>query len=270
MGPMTKTHVRHSIAALLVLGFAAAGCAVDTDESAAVGEKVAVPSQEAFDYAPEGEQIEFVKEKPDLSAKGSITVPYAPAHTEAVTIGPFQTVTFSTSAGSAGVDPVLVLFKRHDNSTAFGTSPFQQQVGTVVLAVNDDFAAPDRNSRITYTNPQNNTLNARLMVFAWISSTGTTTLTGPTSATVKSVGVVAGGYTLAPSASGQAWTSGTTGGGDPWLFTFGTSPGNPQGDGNWQDDSPNGGLDSLISGNPNKSLWYVASGWNSGTTTINN
>ena len=279
MGPMTKTHVRHSIAALLVLGFAASGCAVETDESATAGEsaavgiKVPVPNQEIFDYAPDGEVIEFVKQVPDLSTKGSMTLPYGWTYTEALTITPNQTVNFSTSGGSAGVDPVLVLFMRHDNGTAFDASPWTQQVGTTVLAINDDIAPPVRHAQISYTNNKGFTLNARLMVFAYNFSTGTVQLNRPIGPI--SVDVIAGGFEMDPGTTGTAFTSNTVDsagqpGGDPWLFTFGTSPGNPQGDGNWQDDKASGVRDSLISGNHNKRMWYVVNGFNQGTTTVNN
>ncbi|HEY3493891.1 MAG TPA: hypothetical protein VGK73_04365 [Polyangiaceae bacterium] len=268
--------MRHSIAALLVLAFAASGCAVESGESAAeeaaaVGVKVAVPSQEIFEYAPAGEEIEYVKQVPALTPKGSITLPFAPAHTVALTITPNQTVNFSTNNGSAGVDPVLVLFMRHDNSTVFSQSPYTQQVGTTVLAINDD--TNGLHPSISYRNTKGFTLNARLMVFAYNQSTGTATLNGPGGATT--VSVTAGGFPLQPGTTGTAFTNNTNQGGvpggDPWLFTFGTAPGNPQGDGNWQDDKANGVRDSLIQGNPtDKVLWYVVSGFNTGTTTVNN
>jgi hypothetical protein len=262
---MNKTHVRQSIAALLVLGFAASGCAVDAND-AEPAQKVVVPSQEVFDYAPDGEVIDVPKAAtPALAEKGSVTVPYGPTYTQAVTLAPNQSVSFSTSGGSVGVDPVLVLFVRHDNSTNWQTA-FTTQVGTNTLAINDD--TNGLHSSITYRNNRGVTLNARLMVFAYLDRIGTATLTGPGSP--GTVTIAAGGFKLSAGAAGKAWTSGTTGGGDPWLFTFGETAGVGIGDGNWRDDKAAGVFDSEITGNHAKTMWYVANGWNAGTTTINN
>jgi hypothetical protein len=269
---MTKTHVRRSIAALLVFGFAASGCAVDTEESpaagesAAVGVKVAIPSQEIFEYAPEGEQIETVKavQEDSLLAKGSYTVRYGETYTQAVTLTNGQTVNFSTSGGSIGVDPVLVLFRRNDNRTGFAEAPYTQQVGLTTLAINDDSGPGTLHSAISYTNTSGHTENARLMVFAWSSNTGTVDINGIGPITV------AAGSVRDVGLAGMAWTSDSTGLADPWLFTFNATAGGN--DGNWQDDTSTNprNLDSTITGNTNLEMWYVAHGWVSGITTINN
>jgi hypothetical protein len=266
---MTKLHVRNSIAALMVLGFAASGCSAEVD-SPEVEEKVVVPSTQVFEYAPEGEEIPVAKSTPVLDAKGSITLPFGPTHVQAMTITPGQNVSISTSGGSVGVDPVLVLFRRHDNSNVFAASPYTQQVGTTVLAINDDINPfPDRNASISYTNNTGSTLNAWLMVFAYNTSTGTTNLSNGQ----NNVQVVAGGFQLGAGATGQAATGNTNPtppSGDPWLFTFGTQPGHAVGDGFWQDDKAVGVRDSLITGNHAQTQWYVAHGFSSGTTTITN
>ena len=106
------------------------------------------------------------------------------------------------------------------------------------------------------------------MVFAYHSTTGSVTLTDQTGARVAAL-VTAGGVELSAGTAGTAWTSDTTGGMDPWLFTFGP-PGAGTGDGNWEDDKTSSSRDSEIAGNHAKTMWYVAHGWNSGTTTINN
>lgn len=255
-----KTHVRHSIAALLVLG-AASGCAVDMDESAPVAEKVAVPSQQVFDYAPDGdfEAVKATQEDP-LEAKGSFSRPSGSTYVQPLTIGINQTVSFSTSGGSAGADPVLVLFRRHDNQTGFVEPPYNIQRGIQTLAINDD--TNGLHSSISYRNTSGRVENAWIMAFAYSSSLGTVNLTGPSGTTVATL---AAGSVRASGTAGSAWTSGSTN--DPWLFTFNVVAG--RGDGNWRDDST-GTVESSISGNTSLEMWYVAHGWTSGTTTINN
>jgi hypothetical protein len=261
---MTKLHVRNSIAALMVLGFAASGCSAEVGDSPEVEEKVKVPSTQVFEYAPDGEEIDVPKSVPALEAKGSVTVPFGVTHVQSITITPGQNVSISTSGGSVGVDPVLALFRRHDNSATFGGSPFTQQVGTTVLAINDD--TNGLHSSISYTNNTGGTLNAFLMVFAWDNRIGTVNLSNGQ----NNVQVVAGGRLMAAGSAGFAATTSTSPvGGDPWLFTFGEFPGHNVGDGNWNDDSPAGGRDSLISGNQPQTQWYVAHAYTgSGTTTI--
>lgn len=256
---MTKTHVRHSIGVLFVLAFAASGCAVGSD-AAPTGEKVVLPSEEVFEFAPEGAEIHVEKEVQEdpLEAKGASSRSFGPTYTQAVTIAHGQSVSFSTSGGSVGVDPVLVLFRRHDNLAAFPVS-FTERPGIQTLAINDDSVG--LHSSITYTNTSGRTENARLMVFAWSNSTGQVELSG-----VGLVDVRAGSV-LTSGTAGQAWTTGSTGSGDPWLFLFDTASG---GNGAWNDDS-NGTLESTITGATSLTMWYVAHGWGAGgTTTINN
>lgn len=271
---MTKTHVRHSLTALLLLGFAS-GCTVETDESASaqepapVGLKVAQPSQEIFEYAPEGEKFEWAKmpQESALEAKGSYSRVYGGTFVSPVTIANNQTVSYTTSNGSAGVDTVLVLFRRHDNGTGFMEFPYTTQRGLQTLAINDDIV-PGSNlySSITYKNTSGRTENAWVMVFAWANSTGTADLTG-----FGNVPVAAGSVKISGTA-GTAWTSGSVrsdgAAGDPWLFTFDSSPG--LGNGNWEDDTTQTNRESTIVGNTSLTMWYVAHGFFNGTTNINN
>ena len=264
---MNKTHLRHSIASLLVLGFAA-GCAVDTDEPAAVEAKVAQPSAEVFDYAPEGEVIEVPKDTTVLDAKGSWNSKFGSTYTQAVTIQPNQNVRFTTSGGTVGVDPVMVLFVRHDNSTNWQVAAeFTQRIGINTLAFNDDTAYP--HSSINYTNNRGYTLNARLMVFAYRDSTGEVTLRNDVTGLTTTAQVAAGGWSQQPGTAGKAWTS-NSGGGDTWLFTFSGTPGaGVTGDGFWNDDKAGYG-DSEIQGVHQLPRWYVTHGFSTGTTTVNN
>lgn len=236
----------------------AAGCSVEALE-ADPGEKIAEPSVEEFAYAPDDETAVGEKVTPDdsLSPKGAYNRKYGSTYNTALTIANGQTVSYQTSGGTAGVDPVLVLFRRHDNSTEFAAWPYTQRVGIQTLAINDD--TNGLHSSITYTNRSGRTENAFLMVFAYGDSTGKVTLSG-----VGEVDVAAGSVIAAGNA-GRAWT--TNSNGDPWLFTFDVSAG--LGNGAWNDDS-NGGRESEITSATSLTMWYVAHGWHSGTTTINN
>lgn len=253
---MTKVQLRHSFGAVLLVALSAA-CS-GAEEQGPSGEKVAIPSDEVFEFAPEGAEVAVDKavQEEGLEAKGSASRAYGSTYTQAVTIAPGQTVSYSTSGGSVGVDPVLVLFHRHDNSAVFSQSPYTERPGIQTLALNDDSVG--LHSAISYTNNTNVTLNARLMVFAYGNSTGQVQLSG--------VGLVsvAAGSVIAAGTAGTASTSGSNG--DPWLFMFDWVPG--QGNGAWNDDS-NGGRESTITGATSTTMWYVAHGFNSGTTTIN-
>jgi hypothetical protein len=228
--------------------------------------QASLPGEEGFDYAPSAEVAsDKDAESAELSAKGSASRVYGPAYTIPVTIANGASVSYSTSGGSDTQDPVLVLFKRHDNSTNFG-SPYTQRPGLLTLAVNDD--TNFRDAAISYTNNTGTTLNARLMVFAWADRIGQVTLSG-TGLTTGLVSFSAGSAKTAGNA-GVAWTSGSSGGADPWLFTFDVTPG--QGNGAWNDDDPAGSTyESRISGATSLEMWYVAHQYSSstGTTTIN-
>jgi hypothetical protein len=243
----------------MVLAFAASGCAVGSD-SAPTGEKVVLPSEEVFEFAPEGVEIEVDKtaQESPLEAKGAFSRSFGPTYNAAVTIAPGQTVSYSTSGGSVGVDPVLVLFRRHDNVASFGF-PYTERVGIQTLAINDD--TNGLHSSISWTNNTGSTANARLMVFAWGNSTGQVNVTGHGLVDVRA------GSVRTTGTAGKAWTT-ASGGGDPWLLMFNNGPGF---DGVWNDDTTDVNRESTIQGATTIEMWYVAHGWGAGgTTTINN
>lgn len=265
-------HVHHSIVGILALAFAAAGCS-NASDSAGTGDlqqKVAEPVTQVFDYAPEGAAPK-AKQVADeaLIAKGTANLPFAPTFSQPITITNGQTVTFETTNGSAGVDTVLVLFKRCDNSTTFDPSPYTERPCVTTLQVSDDWDFPThgRFSKIVWTNTLGFTQNAHLMGFAYNSSTGTADVTG-----FGTQSFVGGTLPLQGNA-GTAWTSGSTstsGTPDPWLFTFNVTAGSS--DGAYNDDTTPGGVthrDSTISGATSLQMWYALSGFNTGTTTVN-
>jgi hypothetical protein len=254
---MNKTYVTSML--LLTL---AAGCASAVESDDLTGGKEVIPSEEVFEFAPDGEEVSTEKapQEDDLVAKGSASRPYGQTFVTPITIGVNQTVAYSTSGGSVGADPVLVLFRRHDNSTTFSAFPYTERVGIQTLAINDDTVGV--HSSISYTNTNGFTENAFLMAFAWAGSTGQVVLSGG----FGLVNIAAGSIRTSGTA-GQAWTSGSNG--DPWLFTFDLIPG--QGNGVWNDDVTSNPInrESLITGATSTTMWYVAHGFNSGTTTIN-
>jgi hypothetical protein len=247
---------------MFLLAFAA-GCS-DAGESGPSDAKVAIPSDEVFEFAPEGAEVTGEKaiQEEGLAAKGSAARKYGSTHVQPVTIAPGQTVSYSTSGGTLNVDPVLVLFHRHDNSTTFGGWPYTDRVGIQTLAINDD--TNGYHSAISYTNNTGITLNAHLMVFAWADSTGDVELSGVGLVPVAAGSIKTNGNAGVASTSGSVGPSGWTP--DPWLFMFDATPG--EGNGAWNDDS-NGTRESTITGATSATMWYVAHGFHSGTTTIN-
>jgi hypothetical protein len=257
---MIKLHVRRTFGTVFMMAGFAVGCGA---ADAGPNETGSLPGEEGFDFAPEGKDTASAKdaESAELAAKGSANRPYGPGYTFPVTIAPGQTVSYSTSGGTSTADPVLVLFRRHDNSTNFG-SPYTQRPGIQTLAINDDTSGYD--SAISYKNNSGVTENARLMLFAYGGNVGQVTLSG--------VGLVtfSAGSIKTDGTAGEAWTSGSSGGADPWLFTFDAIAG--QGNGAWNDDDPAGGTyESRISSATSTTMWYVAHQYSSstGTTTIN-
>jgi hypothetical protein len=257
---MIKVHVRRTFGAVLVLAGAAVGCAVDAGD-AGPGEAASLPGEDGFEFAPDvAPTSDKDAESADLSAKGSENRPFGRTFTVGVTIAPGQTVSYSTSGGSNSNDPVLVLFRRHDNSTNFG-SPWTQRPGLQTLAINDD--TNFRDAFISYTNNSGITENARLMVFAYGGNVGDVTLSGHGVVTTRAGSIKAQGT------AGVAWTSGSSGALDPWLFMFDAVPG--EGNGAWNDDDPAGGYESKISNATSALMWYVVHGHqdNLSSTTIN-
>lgn len=264
MTNMNMTYVRYPVPSMLLLALAA-GCANAADSGEHTEGKEVIPSDEVFEFAPEGEEVVAEKKLQDdaLVAKGSVSRPYGQTFNEAITIGIGQTVTYSTSGGSVNADPVLVLFRRHDNSPAFSEFPYTQQVGIRTLAINDDTVG--LHSSISYTNTSGAVENAFVMAFAYGSSTGQVMLSdGFGSSRLVTIGA---GSVVTSTASGLAWTSQS--GGDPWLFAFDLSPGSNNG--GWQDDSGSSPVnrESLLLGLPSVQMWFVMHGFNSGTTTLN-
>jgi hypothetical protein len=244
------------------LAFAAAGCSGE-----APVEEGTDPNLEGFEFAADGtEKLAAKPEKEeDLIGKGSATVPFATALTLPVSIANGQTVSWQTSNGSSGVDTVLALIRRHDNS--FGMTGGTSRIGIKTLAFNDDFNG--WYSSLSYTNTTGATENAYLIVFAYDGRIGTAELSGYGQVDVKS------GSTRGSGTAGTAWTSASSspaGGPDPWLFMLDPTPG--WANGAWNDDdptAPSGTRDSRIIDATSSYMWYVAGGYNgsNGTTTIN-
>ena len=254
-----------SSAGWLVCAAFSVGCAVDAEEPGeAVGVELKVPqeSTEQFDYAPEGAEFEAAKAEPDdsLSAKGSASRPYGYTYMKAVSIPNGGQVGCYTAGGSVGVDPVLVLFRRHDNKHQ--TYPYTEQVWVQTLALNDD--SNGLHPYLSFTNTSGSTLNAYLMAFAYGSSTGQADL-WCTGSAMETINVVAGSVHTTAS-SGSASTSGSNG--DPWLFMVEDTPLSWWS--NWNDDTSSTNRESSFSySGGSRGVWFVANGYNSGTTTIN-
>ena len=262
---MTKAYARYSFAAAVALAFAAAGCsnASDGDGNTESGIKVAQPDTQVFDYAPEGTAPQAKQEPdPELIAKGSTSLPYGNTFHAALTITNGQSVSFTTSNGSAGVDPVLVLFMECNND-AFFDSPYTERPCVRTLVVSDDYDYPahGRHAQANWTNNLGYTVNAHLMGFAYNFSTGTADLTS------YGTQSFVGGTLKLQGNAGTAWTSGSNG--DPWLFTFNLFGGGT--DGAYNDDTSTSPVnrESTITGATSLEMWYALSGFNAGTTTVN-
>jgi hypothetical protein len=241
------------------------GCAVDAGDSEEAGGtklKVAQPSTEQFEYAPAGMEFEAAKQTPDdsLSPKGSASRKYGPTYLKALTIPNGGQVGCYTAGGSVGVDPVLALFRRHDNQHK--TYPYTEQVWVQSLAINDD--TTDRHPYLSFTNTSGSTLNAYLMAFAYGNSTGTVDLwcTGSTMETIT----IGAGSIHTTVGSGTASTSGSNG--DPWLFMIEDT--SLSWWSWWNDDISSSNFESSFNyQGGQRGVWFIANGYNSGTTTIN-
>jgi len=245
---------------LLSLGSVAlfvSACSAGMDGEA-IDEEKAQAMAEDFDYVPSAEEentpvmsMEDVAKGDELVGKGSIGVTRGFTWYERVDIANGATITYETTGGSDTIDPVLVLFMRTSpwNSTQWIASPYQQKVGIRTLAVNDDTSG--RNSKITWTNNQGQTIHAWVMGFAYNNRTG--------NLTVKKNGSSIGSKPFASGSARVSSTAGevyTTGGGDPVLFAFERYLDQTD-NGAWNDDDPNGGTDSRIVGFTNRSMWVV-------------
>lgn len=249
----------------LGLSLAAAACG-DADQLDVEATEDA--SAESFEYAPNEIDADAVidakaEEEADLTGKGSMTLPRGTTFYTPVTITNGRTMQWTTTEGTDGVDTVLVLFRRHDNSTTFVGSPWTEKVGIQTLAINDDYGDGNYSS-ISYTNTSGRTENAWLMAFAYSDRTGIARINGTINYGRRYF--TAGGLKKS-STAGQAYT---TGGDDPVLFAFDSEAG--LGNGAWNDDDPLGGtLESRIQGLTNLSMWLVPvaiAGRTAGTSTV--
>jgi hypothetical protein len=246
--------------ALMVGCSADAGSSDDTE-----GElKVPQPSTEQYDFAPPGAEFQAAKVEVDdsLSPKGSATRKYGSTFMKAISIPPNGIVGCYTANGSAGVDPVLALIRRHDNQHK--TTPYTEKVWVQTLAFNDDAAPGDLHPYLSFNNTSGGTLNAYLMGFAYGDSTGTADL-WCTGSNVESMTLGAGSLKVTAS-SGAASTSGSNG--DPWLFMIDETLLSYNSD--WNDDTTSTNRESSFNyQGPSRTVWFVANGWHSGNTTIN-
>lgn len=250
---------------ILGLSLAAAACGDADQLGVEAGEGA---SAEAFEYAPDEMDADAIldakaEEEADLTGKGSMTLPRGNTFYTPVTITNGRTMQWTTSEGTDGVDTVLVLFRRHDNSTTFVSNPWTDKVGIQTLAINDDYGN-GYYSQISYTNTSGRTENAWLMAFAYNDRTGIAKISGTINYGNRYF--TAGGLPRS-STAGQAYT---TGGDDPVLFAFDSTAG--LGNGAWNDDDPLGGTyESRIQGLTNLSMWLVPvalTGRTAGTSTV--
>jgi hypothetical protein len=225
--------------------------------------KVAQPTTEHFDYAPQGGQFQAAKVQPDdsLSPKGSASRKFGNTYMRQISIPNGGIVGCYTAGDSVGADPVLALFRRSDN--AIQTTPYTEKVWVQTLAINDDSSGVD--PYLSFTNTSGSTLNAYLMAFAYGNSTGTAQL-WCTGSQMENITLAAGSVRTTVG-SGTASTSGSNG--DPWLFQFDETPALSYW-GNWNDDVSGANAESSFPySGPSRTSWFVANGWGSGTTTIN-
>lgn len=244
----------------------AVGCSADVgsgaEESADAGIKVPQPNTETYEYAPAGVEFEAAKVEPydGLSPKGSVNLKYGSTYRKEISVPANGVVGCYTAGGSVDVDPVLVLFRRHDNQ--FKTTPYTEHAWLQTLAINDD--STGRHAYLSFTNTGGTPLNTYLMAFAYGNATGTVDLhcTGYAMETIQ----VTAGSLRTTASSGTASTSGSNG--DPWLFMFDETPLSYWSD--WNDDTTSTNRESTFSySGGNRPVWFVTSGFNTGTTTVN-
>jgi hypothetical protein len=254
-----------SATGLAVMTFLA-GCSGNVDtgvDVASDGQTLKVPEKttEHFEYAPADVSFTSAKARPiqDLSPKGSVVLTRGYTFMKPISIPPEGIVGCYTAGGSVGVDPVLALIRRSDNQHQY--TPYTDRVVIETMAINDD--SFERHPYISYSNTTGQTRNAFLMAFAYGNATGTVDLycTGSDTETIQ----VAAGSVLT---YGSSSTVTTSGGGDPWLFMLDNTPG--WYNGVWNDDTTSSNYESTITNAVTGTLmWYVANGYNSGSTTVN-
>lgn len=231
----------------------------------------AQPSTEQHDFAPQGAEAPTAKAEVDdsLSPKGSATRKYGATFMQPIVIPPNGVVGCYTANGSAGVDPVLALIRRHDNQHK--TTPTTEKVWVQTLAIDDD-SAGNLHSYLSFNNTSGGTLNAYLMGFAYGNSTGTADLWCTGSNTINIT--LGAGSAKVYASSGTASTSGSTLDPfiahvtpNPWLFMIDQTPLSYNSD--WNDDASPSVESSFNYVGPNRIVWFVANGSTTGNTTIN-
>jgi len=246
------------------------GCASAAGDGGEVGasDAAAAPGND-FDYAPAPEGAADSKKTADkdLTGKGSMNLPYGRTFMVPITIPAHGTVACYTTGGTSSVDPVLALFRRHDNQFGF---TYSEKSSLQTLALNDDDGPGSTNSYLHFDNPSSSVLNAYVMAFAYQNRIGSVGLwcTGGPNQTVT----LAAGSVVATVGSGSASTSGSIassgGSGDPWLFGLDQTPLSYW---SFANDDSSGWESGFSYSGPNRPMWFVAHNYNgtTGTTTIN-
>jgi hypothetical protein len=234
------------------LAIACAGSA-EPDANSATSE---TPAAESFEYAPTESPKPTLEERVaanQLVAKGTIDVKRSATFNYAYAIPPGKTLTLYTTGATSTIDPVCVIYTRTDqwmNSTAWVDTPsskYQAQLTT--LAINDDRAPRNYNSKVSYKNIRGDTFTVRAMCFAYENRTIDYAklpvwqqIDNDAPVNLGSKFIVSGSYYKTDAAT----TLTTTGGGNPVLLAFPTTVG--AGYGAWNDDSPDGGTESKLTG----------------------
>jgi hypothetical protein len=249
------------------------GCASAAGDGSELGEgdaaDAAAAPGEDFDYAPAPEAAADSKQavEKSLSGKGSTSVPYGKTFMVPLTIPAHGTVACYTTGGTNSVDPVLALFRRHDNQFGF---TYTEESWLQTLALNDDDGYNGTNSYFHFDNPSGAVLNAYLTAFAYANRTGDIGLwcTGGPTQTVT----LAAGSARVWVGSGTASTSSSVasggGGGDPWLFGLDETPLSYW---SFANDDKVGVESGFSYSGGNRYVWFMAHNYNggTGTSTIN-
>lgn len=217
----------------------------------------------AFDYAPaeEGPEAKPAPQE-DLSGKGSVSLKYGQTFRRAYTIPPNGFVGCLTTGATAAIDPVLVLYRRRDN--AHTDTPTTERALGQTLALNDDYPDQGLNAGFQFTNTSGGSLKVYLMAFAYGGRTGRIQLNCHGIGLSEQVDLAAGSTSIVAS-SGIART--TNSNGNPWLFAFDAAPLSYQTF--WNNDTTTVNRESTVDlAGPNRTIWLVAHGLNSGNTTV--
>lgn len=245
------------------------GCSANVDDGdgetagADVATKVVEPRDPAFEYAPADRGPVSKELSPEaLSGKGSTTLTYGATFKRAYTLPPNGFVGCLTTGGTDAVDPVLALYRRRDNQHT--DTPYTEKALGQTLALNDDYEGQGRNAGFQFTNTSGGPLNVYLMAFAYSNRTGQVQLNCHGIGLSETVALAAGSHRIQAS-SGIARTSGSSG--DPWLFAFDANPLSYHTF--WNDDTTATNRESTVDlAGPNRTIWLVAHGYNSGSTTV--